>query len=239
MKRQRNTYLLIWALTFIVYNVIIFAVLPNSYTIAGAEYSKFGGAFWIGYIGITIAFIGNLAVSMLFFSRSENAAKAFLNFPLLNISWGALITTFIAGTIIMAIQAIPNWVGTIICILILFFYAIAVITATSAADAVEAVEEKVKTRTSTMKKLTADAEALIAQAPNDEMRAECKKVFEALRYSDPMSSDELADIETRISAKLLDFSDAVRDGKTEEVKAISKALQQLIQNRAVKCRALK
>ena len=148
MKRQRNTYLLIWALTFIVYNVIIFAVLPNSYTIAGAEYSKFGGAFWIGYIGITIAFIGNLAVSMLFFSRSENAAKAFLNFPLLNISWGALITTFIAGTIIMAIQAIPNWVGTIICILILFFYAIAVITATSAADAVEAVEEKVKTRTS-------------------------------------------------------------------------------------------
>lgn len=239
MKRQRNIYLLIWALTFIVYNVIIFAVLPNSYTIAGAEYSKFGGAFWIGYIGITIAFIGNLAVSMLFFSRSENAAKAFLNFPLLNISWGALITTFIAGTIIMAIQAIPNWVGTIICILILFFYAIAVITATSAADAVEAVEEKVKTRTSTMKKLTADAEALIAQAPNDEMRAECKKVFEALRYSDPMSSDELADIETRISAKLLDFSDAVRDGKTEEVKAISKALQQLIQNRAVKCRALK
>ena len=239
MKRQRNIYLLIWALTFIVYNVIIFAVLPNSYTIAGAEYSKFGGAFWIGYIGITIAFIGNLAVSMLFFSRSENAAKAFLNFPLLNISWGALITTFIAGTIIMAIQAIPNWVGTIICILILFFYAIAVITATSAADAVEAVEEKAKTRTSTMKKLPADAEALIAQAPNDEMRSECKKVFEALRYSDPMSSDELADIETRISAKLLDFSDAVRDGKTEEVKAISKALQQLIQNRAVKCRALK
>ena len=239
MKRQRNIYLLIWALTFIVYNVIIFAVLPNSYTIEGAEYSKFGGAFWIGYIGITIAFIGNLAVSMLFFSRSENAAKAFLNFPLLNISWGALITTFIAGTIIMAMQAIPIWVGTMSCILILFFYAIAVITATSAADAVEAVEEKVKTRTSTMKKLTADAEALIAQAPNDEMRAECKKVFEALRYSDPMSSDELADIETRISAKLLDFSDAVRDGKTEEVKAISKALQQLIQNRAVKCRALK
>lgn len=239
MKRQRNTYLLIWALTFIVYNVIIFAVLPDSYTIAGAEYSKFGGAFWVGYIGITVALIGNLAVSMLFFSRSENAAKAFLNFPLLKISWGALITTFIAGTIIMAIQAIPNWVGTIICILILFFYAIAVITATSAADAAEAVEEKVKTRTSTMKKLTADAEALISQAPNDEIRTECKQVYEALRYSDPMSSDELADIETRIAANLLDFTDAVRDRKTEEVKAISKALQQQIQNRAVKCRALK
>lgn len=239
MKRQRNIYLLFWALTFIVYNVIIFAVLPNSYTIAGAEYSKFGGNFWIGYIGITIAFIGNLAVSMLFFYRSENAAKAFLNFPLLSISWGALITTFIAGTIIMAIQAVPNWLGTLICILILFFYAIAVITATSAAGAAEAVEEKVKTKTSTMKKLTADAEALILQAPNDEIRAECKKVYEALRYSDPMSSDELADIETRISAKMLDFSDAVLNDNYEELSVVSEQLQSYIRERASKCKALK
>ena len=239
MKKQKNTYLLIWALTFIVYNVVLFAVLPNSYTVAGVEYSKFGGSFWIGYIGIAVAFMGNLAVSLLFFSRSENASKAFLNFPLLNLAWSALIVTFIAGTIIMAIQVIPNWLAALVCILILFFYAIAVITATTAADAVEAVDEKVKAKTSVMKSLTADAEALIAIAPNDEIRAECKKVYEALRYSDPMSNEALSAVETRISAKLLDLADAVKDGKIEEVKAVSAQVQQLIQDRAVKSKAIK
>ena len=239
MKKQRTNYLLIWALTFIVFNVILFAVLPNNYTIAGIEYSKFGGAFWIGYIGITIAFIGNLAISMLFFAKSENAAKVFLNFPLLNLAWGALVTTFIVGMVIMAIQTIPNWLGALICILILFFYAIAVIKTTSAVDAVESVEKKVKERTAVMKNLTADAEALIARAPNDEIREECKKVYEALRYSDPMSDASLTDIEIRISAKLLDFSDAVKSGKIEEAKAISIQLCDNIQDRAIKCKALK
>lgn len=239
MKKQKSYYLLIWALTFIVFNVILFAVLPSSYTIAGVEFSRYDGSFWTGYAGIVVAFIGNLAVSLLFFARSENAEKAFLNMPLLQYAWGALIATFFVGAVIMAIQIIPNWLGALVCILILFFYAIAVIKALSAADAATTAGDKVKEKAAVMLTLTSDAEALIARAPNDEIRSECKNIYEALRYSDPMSDASLTDVEIRISAKLLDFADAVKSGKTEEVKTLASDLQGYIQDRNIKCKRLK
>ena len=239
MQKQKNYYLLIWALAFVVYNVIIFAVLPDSYTIAGLEYSKYNNGFWIGYTGIMLVFFGNLFVSLMFFSKSENVSKTFLNYPLLRLAWSALATTFLAGTIIMSVRAIPAWVGALICILILFFYAVAVITTSSAVDAVESIEERVQEKTAVMLGLTADAEALISRAPNDEIRSECKKVYEALRYSDPVSDVGLTDIEIHISAELADFSGAVKNSSTEEVKALSAQLREDIRERAIKCKSLK
>ena len=233
MKKQRNYYLMLWLLAAAVYNLILFVILPDKVTILGAEYSKFNATFWSSYIAIMAAFAGNLIVSLIFFAKSDSAEKAFLNIPLLGIGRAVLIATFIIGTLAMTIPNLPNWIGALVCILILFFYAIAAIKASAAADTVADAGENVKAKTSTMRKLTADAEALLYKSDNEEIRAECRKVYEALRYSDPMSNEALEPIETRIAGKLLDFEIAIDTNDSEKVLSISNQLIGLIENRSL------
>ena len=59
--------------------------------------------------------------------------------------------------------------------------------------------------------LTIDADTLMAQAKSDGVKAECRKVYEAIRYSDPMSNDALASVEGKISAKFAELSAKVAE----------------------------
>ena len=57
--------------------------------------------------------------------------------------------------------------------------------------------------------VTADADSLLSRAKSEPVKAACKKVFEALRYSDPVSAYGLVDVEERIKAEFDVLTDAV------------------------------
>ena len=156
MKKVFNSYAIIWAILLAVFNVICF-VTPNE--VAGM--SKFGGAFWAGYVFITIAFIGQL-VCAYFALKTDSNTRLFYNIPIIRISYIGLIVTVIVGALCMAIPDLPNWVGIIVCMLVLAFTAIAVIKANTASDIVESIDTKVKAKTLFVKSLTIDAESLLA-----------------------------------------------------------------------------
>ena len=83
MKKTFNYYSICWLISLAVFNVIAF-VTPNE--IAGI--SKFTGAFWVGYIFITLAFIGQLGCAYNAF-KAENLKKLFYNIPLISVSYGS------------------------------------------------------------------------------------------------------------------------------------------------------
>ncbi len=66
----------------------------------------------------------------------------------------------------------------------------------------EQVDEKVKTQTSFIRNMTAEAESLMTRAKTPEAQTACKKVYEALRYSDPMSNEALSVIEAKIESQM-------------------------------------
>ena len=137
----------------------------------------------------------------------------------------------------MTVPDLPNWVGALVCLLILVFCAVAVIKAAAAAELVAGVDEKVKAQTQFIKNLTVDAENLCARAQGDAAKNACKKVYEAIRYSDPMSAPALADIEAKIAAQMQTFTAAVTSGTG--VDEAADALVLLMQERGSKCKALK
>ena len=233
MKKNFKYFAAIWAVMLIVFNVITF-VTPDEMN----GMSKFAGAFWVGYIFITVAFVGQLICAFVAF-KAENAGKLFLNVPLLTISFTGLILTLIVGVATMAIPDLPKWAGVVVCTLVLAITAIAVIKASWAADAAQSVEKNVKAKTLFIKSLTIDADTLLAQAKSEEIKAECRKVFEAVRYSDPMSSDALAAAESQITLKFSALSDAVKKNSLEDVKNLSSELLVLIEDRNKKCKLLK
>lgn len=233
MKKGFQRYAAAWAVLLVLFNLICFVTPAEWY-----GFNKFGGSFWAGYVVITLAFIGQLVCAQKAF-RAENAKKFFYNLPLITVSYTGLILTLVLGGLCMAIPDVPNWLGAIVGAVVLAFTAVAVIKASAAADIVESVDQKVAEKTSFLRMATADAEFILASAKSAEAKAECKKVYEALRYSDPMSSGALSEIEKKITAQIEELKSAVAADDAEKVKSAAEELMLLIKERNTKCKALK
>ena len=233
MKRNFGIYSIIWAICLAVFNVIVFV---TSNEIGGI--SKFSGSFWVGYIFITIAFIAQLLCAFFAF-KPRNFKKLFYKIPLISVSYSGLVLMLIAGSVFMAVPVLPAWIGIIVCVLVLAFSAIAIIKATAAAEIVSGIDEKVKTQTFFIKSLAADAQSLMTSAKSDELRAEAKKVYEAIRYSDPMSNVALSELNTQIERQYNTFADAVKADDAELAKETADALLEMIEVRNQKCKTLK
>ncbi len=233
MKKSFMVYAVCWAILLAIFNVICF-VTPGE----AAGMTKFGGAFWAGYIFITLAFIGQLICAFMAF-KAENTQKLFYNLPLIAVSYTGLILTIIFGALAMAIPDLPNWIGIIVCLIVLAFTAIAVISAKAAGTVVSNIDEKVKTNTAFIKEMTATAQNLINRANAPKLKEYCKKVYEALRYSDPMSNERLTDIENQIKEEFATFTDAVISDDLDLIESSSKELLALIEDRNKKCKVLK
>lgn len=233
MKKAFNTYLMIWLIIVALFNVITFITAGEL-----VEISKFTASFWIGYVFIMVAFGGQFACAYKVFS-TENMEKLFLNISLLSISYSGIVLTLIFGGLCMLIPVIPYWVAIIICLVILAFTAIAVLKATIVVETVTDVSKKVRNQTFFIKTLTVDAETLISYAKNDDLKLEAKKIYEAIRYSDPMSNEALNSVESQITVYFNQFADAIKNNNVELAKSISKELQILISDRNKKCMMLK
>lgn len=136
MKKSFKYYAIIWALLFAIFNIATF-VSPNE----AMGLSKFEGAFWSGYIFITIAFLGQLAVAYFAFN-AKNAQKFFYNIPLIRISRTGVVLTTLFGIICMVIPNLPNWIGIVLCFAVLAFNVVSLVKAKAAADIVSDTDDK-------------------------------------------------------------------------------------------------
>lgn len=233
MKTKFKYYLAGWFILLAIFNVIIFAT-PNEWY----GFNKFGGAFWGSYICITIAFVGQLVCAAKAF-QAGNATKLFYNIPLITISYTALLLMMVVGSVCFVVPNLPNWIAIVVAVIILGFSAISVVKAQAAADIVSEMDEKIKIKTFTIKSLITDAESLLREAKTEQIKLDVKRVYEALRYADPMSNDALKDDELRITKKFKELSDAVISVDEEMTKDISEDLLLLIASRNGKCKMLK
>lgn len=233
MKKTFKIYVICWTVLLVAFNLTAF-VTPDF--IPGM--SKWSGSFWVGYAFITVAFIGQLACAYLAF-REENRQKFFYSVSLIAVSYLAAVLMTIVGAVCMVVSFIPVWMGAIVCIVILAFSAVSVFKAKVAVDIVSRIDDEIKVQTFFIKSLTVDADTLMARAKSTEVKTELKKVYEAVRYSDPMSSEALANVESQITLKFNALSKAVESDNVEEIKTIVEEFIILINDRNKKCRLLK
>lgn len=232
MKKVFKFYSVIWAVLLALFNVISFV------SVGWAGISKYTPSFWIGYAFITLSFIGQI-VCAYFALKDNDIKKTFYNVSLITASYTGLILSFVFGGLCMIISLLPYWVGILLCAIVLGINVIAIIKASAVVDIVSSIDEKAKESTFFIKSLTVDAESLMSRAKSETIKAECKKVYEAVRYSDPMSNGALVSIESEITIKFSNFSDAVVSDKFNVASECATELVILIDERNKKCKLLK
>lgn len=227
MKNNKKYYIIIWAILFALFNLVTF-LIPHKYDIG----------FWALYAFSVLALIVELACGITVFGKNK-ASDIFLGLPLLKISYTSVICTVAVSIIFAAVPFLPDILGAVICFAVIAFTAVAVIKATAAAEIVSGIDKDIKEKTQFIKILTADAENLMNRAKSDNAKAACKKVYEAARYSDPVSHDALSVIEAKITVKTDELSTAVSNNDIEKIEEYADEIVLLITERGNKCKALK
>ena len=145
----------------------------------------------------------------------------------------------IVGAAAMLIPGLPQWAGGIVCLLALAFGAVSVLKARAAAQIAGDRENQVGEQTYFIRGITAEAQILMGRASSPLIKEKCKKIYEALRYSDPVSVSALADTERSIREEFCAFSDAVSAADLGGAESACEALLALINERNAACRLLK
>lgn len=232
MKKTFKFYSIIWAVLLILFNVIAFV------SVGWTGVEKYTPSFWIGYVFISLSFIGQIICAYFAFKDSD-IDKFFYNISLITTSYTGLILSFVFGGLCMFISPLPYWIGTILCVIILALNVMTVIKASIAIYIISDIDNKVKIKKNFIKTLAADAESLISRAKSNEIKKECKKIYEAVRYSDPMSNEALASVESEITIKFEKFSEMVDADDFEGASVFADELIVLLSDRNKKCRFFK
>lgn len=232
MKKSLVNYLFCWILLVALFNILGFFTPP---VIAG--YDKYTGKFWVGYIFITVCFLGNLIFS--YFSLNENnREKRILNVPLTIVSYIELIILVVVGALCMITPYIPVWLGVVICATILVFSVIVLISIKCVGENTSNANVNLNNKTESFREMV-DMARIICDLTNDENKVAASKVFDAIRYSDSISTPETYEIDERIKSLLASLRECLNIDNNEAFNEEAEKVVHLVEERKVICMSAK
>lgn len=161
---------------------------------------KYGGSFWPGYIVIIVAFIIQLVCSCFAF-KEKNNQKFFYNISIIKLSYSNLVLTALVGIACMFVPDVPIWLGIAVSVITTALSVFSLLKASLAVEYADNIDQKVAGSISFIKEITATAKTLFDNCDTQD-KNELKKLYEEIRFSDPMSNELVAQEEGMIKTKL-------------------------------------
>lgn len=194
MKKISSKGYVILGILFVLVSVVAFAV-PSAKT----------AAFWISYAFTVIAFAAQIAIWKAGLGRTESLKSKFLGFPVVHIGIVYLVIHSITLAAFLFIPTLPIWSAVVACASITGVFAVCLITSDVGRSEIERVSAKVQEKTFFIKQVQTEIE-LLADAETDiATKSALTQLAEKIRYSDPMSNEQIADIEVRITEKIAEL----------------------------------
>lgn len=222
MKKNSKLGYVVLGIVFVLFNVIAFAI-PIAKT----------GTFWVAYAFSVVAFASQIGIWKVALGKEETLKSKFLGFPVVHIGIVYLIIQTIVFAVFMAVPTFPVWSAIIVCALVFGISAICIISAEAGRNEIERVEAKVQKKVFYIRELQVDVELLAEREVDVNVKAALLQLAEQIRFSDPMNSEQLADLENKIATKVGELKTA-----SSRLEIIAK-LNLLLDERNKKCKILK
>lgn len=193
--------------------------------------------FWVSFVFTLIAFAVVAASIYIAFIKNPNAKSRFYGFPIAKIGTIYGLVQLVAGLVFMALAAYaPVWLAILIYAIALGVTVIGLISAEAVVDEIKVQDVKLKKDISLMRSLQSKVSQMTAQCDNPDAASAVKKFSEELRYSDPVSSDALAEIERDLTAAVDELQQAVVDGDCNAIRQLCRKSSAVLAERNRLCK---
>ena len=221
MKKNSTKGYVILGILFALVSIIAFAV-PTAKT----------ATFWIAYAFTAAAFAAQIIILRTALGKEALKSK-FLGFPIVHIGIVYAIIQVIAFAVFLFAPTLPTWSAIVACSVIAGISAVCMISADAGRNEIERVEAKVQKKVVYIRELQADIELLADNESDATVKTALTQLAEKIRFSDPMSNEQIADLEDKISTKIEELK------TTSSQLEIITELNSLLDERNKKCKILK
>ena len=222
MKKNSTKGYVLLGILFALVSIIAFAV-PTAKT----------ATFWIAYVFTAAAFAAQIGIWKTALGKEGTLKSKFLGFPLVHIGIVYAVIQVIVFAVFLFVPTLPVWSAIVVCSVIAGISAVCMISADAGRDEIERVEAKVQKKVFYIRELQVDIELLADNESDAAVKTALVQLAERIRYSDPMSSEQLADLENKISSKVAELK------ATSNKLEIITELNSLFDERNKKCKILK
>lgn len=222
MKKNSTKGYVLLGILFALVSIIAFAV-PTAKT----------ATFWIAYVFTAAAFAAQIGIWKTALGKEGTLKSKFLGFPIVHIGIVYAIIQVIAFAVFLFAPTLPTWSAIVVCPIIAGLSAVCMISADAGRNEIERVEAKVQNKVFYVREMQADIELLADNESDAAVKTALTHLAEKNRFSDPMSNEQLADLENKISIKAAELKTA--SSKLE----IITELNSLLDERNKKCKILK
>ena len=222
MKKNSTKGYVLLGILFALVSIIAFAV-PTAKT----------ATFWIAYVFTAAAFAAQIGIWKTALGKEGTLKSKFLGFPIVHIGIVYATIQVIAFAVFLFAPTLPTWSAIVVCPIIAGLSAVCMISADAGRNEIERVEAKVQNKVFYVREMQADIELLADNESDAAVKTALTHLAEKIRFSDPMSNEQLADLENKISIKAAELKTA--SSKLE----IITELNSLLDERNKKCKILK
>ncbi len=228
-NQREQRWWIVLAILAVVYHVVIFA-LPFPKT----------PVFFLSWIFTVAALAAQVYVIRTAFFRGEGVKSKFYGFPIVRIGVMYLLAQIVLGLVFMALGAIlPFWIPLVLFVVLIGAAAIGLVAADAVREEIERQDIRQERNTEPMRKFRARVNMLVRENPIPEASQALEHLAESFRFSDPVSSEELLEIEDRLAEDLAQLQDAMALLKTNEALELCRKTERDLAARNQLCKASK
>ncbi len=226
MTKNQKRFLMVIVIALVAFSVVAFAV----------PFKK-NGIFWLSYIFAVISILTQIYVFKVAFNGMKTAKSKFYGFPIAQVGVVYMVVQLVLSLIFMALADIaPMWIAVIIYVLILAAATIGFISTDAVRDEIVRQDVKLSTDVSCMTTLRSIIYPLTDQCNDENAKKVLRELSDEFRYSDPVSSEALKEVESTLEAQVGELQGLVMDGKTDDIMVLSKKIKVTLTERNRLCK---
>ena len=171
------------------------------------------------------------------FIKKPDAKSRFYGFPLAKLGIGYLVFQVIAGIPFMIWGAyVPWWVSVAVFSVALATVILGLISVEAVVEEIHVQDRQLKKDVKLMRGLQSKVNQMATQCDNPDAAAAVKQFAEEMRYSDPVSSDALTEIEADLTAAVDELQAAIVDGDSNATKQLCRKASDVLAERNRLCK---
>lgn len=229
MKKNQIRGLAVILIILAVFSVISF-LLPFKMT----------SVFWLSYIFGAVSVLVQIYVLKTAFCGSNEVKSKFYGFPIARIGAVYMTVQLILSVIFMILADIaPWWIAVIAFVVLLAAAAIGFISSDAMRDEIEAQDTRLEINTSCMLTLRSLVYPLAGQCDDKNEKEVLRELADEFKYSDPVSSDALKEIEAELEKQVAELQTAVSEVRNPEVVALCRKVNNTLIERNRLCKLSK